>query len=276
MSYVQRALVIGGLAAALSLLAACGAGSSKGTSSLPAGASMTQQSPYSSGADTKPAESREPVEPPAQELTRSQEEAVQSAESYLSFSAFSLSGLVDQLEYEGFSKSDATIAVKSLNVDWNDQAAKSAASYLDSSAFSRSGLIDQLEYEGFSSSQAEYGADAAFSGAGGDSGGDTGGGTGGGDSVSRQNAVESASSYLNTSAFSRSGLIDQLEYEGFSNGDATYAVDSLNVDWNEQAAMSAQSYLDINAFSRSGLIEQLEYEGFTSSQAAYGVAQAGL
>ena len=41
--------------------------------------------------------------------------------------------------------------------------------------------------------------------------------------ISTWNAVEEAESYLEYSSFSRSGLIDQLEYEGFSTSDANYA-----------------------------------------------------
>jgi hypothetical protein len=81
---------------------------------------------------------------------------------------------------------------------------------------------------------------------------------------------------LDYTAFSRSGLIDQLKFEGFNQDDATYAVDALNVDWNEQAAQSAASYLDYTSFSRSGLIDQLVFEGFTQSQAEYGVNTTGL
>lgn len=92
----------------------------------------------------------------------------------------------------------------------------------------------------------------------------------------QKNAVRSAESYLDTMAFSRSGLIDQLEYEGYSTKDATYAVDTVSPNWNEQAAKAAESYLDTMAFSRSGLIEQLEYEGYTHKQAVYGVDKAGL
>ena len=55
-------------------------------------------------------------------------------------------------------------------------------------------------------------------------------------SISQQNARGKAADYLDYSAFSRSGLIDQLKYEGFNEGDATYGVDSLGVDWNDQAA----------------------------------------
>ncbi|WP_278261854.1 Ltp family lipoprotein [Nocardia sp. AG03] len=91
---------------------------------------------------------------------------------------------------------------------------------------------------------------------------------------SQRNAIQSAQDYLEISAFSRSGLIEQLEYEGYSTEDATFAVDSLNTDWNEQAARSAKQYLELSSFSRTGLIEQLEYEGFTREQAVYGVDAA--
>jgi host cell surface-exposed lipoprotein len=60
--------------------------------------------------------------------------------------------------------------------------------------------------------------------------------------------------YLASQGFSRSGLIRQLKYEGYSVADATYAVDAIGVDWNKQAAKVAQDYLDTQGFSRSGLI----------------------
>lgn len=96
------------------------------------------------------------------------------------------------------------------------------------------------------------------------------------ETVSQANAVESALSYIEYSAFSRKGLIDQLKFEDFSTADATYAVDAIDVDWNEQAAKSAASYLEYSSFSRQGLIDQLIFEGFTKSQAEYGVSTTGL
>jgi len=95
-------------------------------------------------------------------------------------------------------------------------------------------------------------------------------------SAAQSNAVRVARDYLSLQGFSYDGLINQLEYEGFSTDVATDAVDSLTVDWNEQAAKVATSYLELQGFSRSGLINQLEYDGFTPSQALYGVRQAGL
>jgi hypothetical protein len=93
---------------------------------------------------------------------------------------------------------------------------------------------------------------------------------------SQENALRSAKDYLAFTAFSRKGLIEQLEYEGYSNADATFAVDKLNVDWKAQAAIAAEQYLDLTSFSRSGLIDQLIYEGYTRAQAEYGVSQTGL
>jgi hypothetical protein len=92
-------------------------------------------------------------------------------------------------------------------------------------------------------------------------------------SAGQQNALRTAEDYLAFTSFSRTGLIGQLEYEGYSTADATWAVDQLQVDWNVQAAKKAREYLDYTAFSRQGLIDQLLYEGFTPAEAEYGVAQ---
>ena len=94
--------------------------------------------------------------------------------------------------------------------------------------------------------------------------------------VSQQNALRKAGDYLKFSAFSRSGLIEQLEYEKYSTEDAAWAVDRVSVDWNVQAAKKAKDYLKFSSFSRPGLIDQLLYEGYTPEQAEYGVSQSGL
>jgi hypothetical protein len=93
--------------------------------------------------------------------------------------------------------------------------------------------------------------------------------------LAQEQAIGQAESYLNFAAFSRTGLIGQLEYEGFSTEDATFAVDNIVVDWNAQAAAAAESYLNTMSFSRSGLIDQLLYEGFTAEQAEFGVTAVG-
>ena len=94
-------------------------------------------------------------------------------------------------------------------------------------------------------------------------------------SLSQKNAIKKAESYLNFTSFSKEGLIEQLKYEGFSDEDATFAVDNIEVDWNEQAYLKAESYLTTFAFSKDGLIDQLKYEGFTNEQIDYAIKKIG-
>ena len=109
-----------------------------------------------------PAPKPKPAPAPAKPtMTKAQEQAIGSAESYLDFSNFSKKGLIEQLVFEDFSKADAKFAVAHVKVNWNEQAAGAAESYLDLSHFSRQGLIDQLKFEGYTQSQAEYGVEKA-------------------------------------------------------------------------------------------------------------------
>lgn len=97
----------------------------------------------------------------------------------------------------------------------------------------------------------------------------------------QNNAVRSAEQYLSMSGFSRNGLIDQLSSDagdGYDISDATVAVDSLNIDWNQEAVKSAKQYLSMMGFSCKGLINQLSSSAgdkYTVDQATYGAKQAG-
>jgi hypothetical protein len=99
--------------------------------------------------------------------------------------------------------------------------------------------------------------------------------------AAQQNAVRSASLYLSISGFSRAGLIHQLSStagDGYDVADATAAVDSLSVDWNENATKSARQYLSISGFSCAGLVQQLSSSSgdkYTVTEAKYGALQAG-
>jgi hypothetical protein len=111
----------------------------------------------------KPKAQREPAVPA---MTTAQEQAIGSAQDYLSFQAFSRNGLIDQLSSdagEGFSRADAVYAVDHIRVNYRVQAAKAAKDYLKFEHFSRSGLIEQLESDagdGYTHAQAVYGVNA--------------------------------------------------------------------------------------------------------------------
>ncbi len=93
--------------------------------------------------------------------------------------------------------------------------------------------------------------------------------------LGESSAASAAQLYLSTMAFSREGLIKQLEFDGFTTDDATHGVDACGADWNEQALRKAKTYLESMAFSYTGLIKQLEFDGFTSEQAQHGVDGCG-
>ena len=155
---------------------------------------------------------QEPVaeEPVADQYspTPGEQNALASAKRYINYSPFSYSGLIDQLEYEGFTDSEAAYGADNCGADWYEQALKSAEKYLNYSAFSYSGLIEQLEYEGYTEEEASYGVDNC--------GADW-----------NEQAAKKAQQYLDYSSFSRSGLIDQLEYEGFTPDQAEYGVSQV-------------------------------------------------
>lgn len=196
------------------LAGACGAGGNTDTPET--------TTPVDSIAQTQPVQTTEPQDDtasapvqttapvettdPAEDITFGEKNALATAKNYLRFTAFSYTGLIDQLEFEGYTKEEATYGADNCGADWKEQALNSALNYLDFSAFSYSGLIDQLEFEGFTMEEATYAADNC-----------------GADWM--EQAAKCAESYLSYSSFSRSSLIDQLEFEGFTHEQAVYGVE---------------------------------------------------
>lgn len=195
----KRFFSISALVIALALLGSC--------SSQPSEESTVPTSSPILAEETQVIDS-EPAVPPVDDATLGEKNALAAANTYLSFSAFSAQGLIDQLEFEGYTTQEAQYAVAKCGADWNEQALKKAGSYLDYSAFSYSGLFDQLSYEGFLPEQAQYAVDNC--------GADW-----------NEQAAKKAQSYLDFSSFSREGLIDQLLYEGFTQEQAEYGVTAV-------------------------------------------------
>lgn len=92
--------------------------------------------------------------------------------------------------------------------------------------------------------------------------------------TTQESVRRTAEEYLAISAFSRTGLIEQLVHDGYSEAHAADGVDAMPINWNEQATRTAKDYLDQSDFS-ARLIDQLVHEGYTHQQAAYGATQAG-
>jgi len=93
--------------------------------------------------------------------------------------------------------------------------------------------------------------------------------------ISRYNAVRTAKEYISSMPFSRSGLVKQLKFEGYSSYDAAWGANHSGANWWTQARKMAREYISTMPFSRSSLISQLEFEGFSYAQAVYGVRAVG-
>ena len=103
-----------------------------------------------------------PTESPTEALPREYQNALDKAESYLSYSSFSKEGLYDQLLFEKFSEESSRYAVENVVTDWNENAVKKAESYLSYSSFSKDGLYEQLIFEKFTPDQAQYAVDKIY------------------------------------------------------------------------------------------------------------------
>ncbi len=92
-----------------------------------------------------------------------------------------------------------------------------------------------------------------------------------------KSALKKAESYSDTMHMSKQGIYDQLtsEYgEKFSAEAAQYAIDNLDVDWNQNALKKAEDYQKTMNMSPSAIYDQLisEYgEQFTEEEAQYAI-----
>jgi hypothetical protein len=95
------------------------------------------------------------------------------------------------------------------------------------------------------------------------------------ETLAEKNARKSAEMYIKTVPLSYSGLISQLEFDGYSKEEATYGADQCGADWFAEATECAQNYLDTMGMSRTELYNQLEYEGFTDEQIEHALEEVG-
>ena len=90
-------------------------------------------------------------------------------------------------------------------------------------------------------------------------------------STEYKNALKKAKSYADTVHLSKEGMKKQLiEFENFTEEEATYAVDNAKIDWKKQALAKAKSYQETLALSTEGLKDQLlNFENFTEEEVNY-------
>jgi len=111
----------------------------------------TASTPFSAEESSSGLESSE-----SQNIPREHGNALQKAESYLSWSGMSKQGLREQLAFEEFPQEAINYAMENIEVDWREQALVKAQNYDSWASMSDQGLIEQLMFEGFTQEQAQY------------------------------------------------------------------------------------------------------------------------
>lgn len=109
-------------------------------------------------ATEKPVIVTEPVDTTPREFKN----ALQSAENYLEYTAFSKEGLKDQLKYEKFSDDAIAYAIENITADWKENAVRAAKDYLKFSPMSKDELYEQLIYEKYTEEEARYAVEVVY------------------------------------------------------------------------------------------------------------------
>ncbi len=84
-------------------------------------------------------------------------------------------------------------------------------------------------------------------------------------------ALEKAKSYVSSLGISKASLKDFLIGDGFTESQATYAVDNCGADWNQEALQQAQSFMSSLNLPKSELEKYLLIAEFTETEAQYAV-----
>ena len=171
-NWFARHKIISGVGGAVLLIAVINGvtgGEDTPESAVAATPSATSTTPVAKASSTPKAAAPTPTkaaEPAKPEMTKTQSNAVRSAENYISLLGMSKKGLIRQLSSkagDGYSVADATFAANNVKADWNKEAIEAAENYQSIMPMSRSGLIRQLSSsagDGFTAAEAGQAADA--------------------------------------------------------------------------------------------------------------------
>ena len=90
-------------------------------------------------------------------------------------------------------------------------------------------------------------------------------------------AIQTAKDYLDTMHLSQTELLQMLTVENIELEDAKFAIDYLNIDWNQEARKKAKEYCKHKiGFSKVKLKAQLLFDHFTEEEADFAVSHINV
>lgn len=152
-------------------------------------------------------------------------------------------------DYDGFSEEEINYALDNCGVDWDNQLKVCVDSYAD--IYSRAEIIEKSKYCGHSEEDTARETDSR--------------------NINwTERAAARATSALEWSEYSYSGMKKYLENVGFSPEEALFGADNCGADWNEQAAERLEYYIGyFDEMTREEMLYALADDGFTDEEIAY-------
>lgn len=90
-------------------------------------------------------------------------------------------------------------------------------------------------------------------------------------------AIQTAKDYLDTMHLSQTELLQMLSVENVDSEDAKFAIEYLNIDWNQEARKKAKEYCKHKiGFSKVKLKAQLLFDHFTEEEADFAVGHINV
>ena len=90
-------------------------------------------------------------------------------------------------------------------------------------------------------------------------------------------ALQTAEDYLDTMPLSQTELLQMLSVENIDLEDAKFAIEYLNIDWNQEAKKKAKEYCKHKiGFSKEKLKAQLLFDHFTEEEANFAVSHVNV
>ena len=90
-------------------------------------------------------------------------------------------------------------------------------------------------------------------------------------------AIQTAKDYLDTMHLSQTELLQMLSVENVDSEDAKFALEYLNIDWNQEARKKAKEYCKHKiGFSKEKLKSQLLFDHFTEEEADFAMSHINV
>ena len=90
-------------------------------------------------------------------------------------------------------------------------------------------------------------------------------------------AIQTAKDYLDTMPLSQTELLQMLSVENVDSEDAKFALEYLNIDWNQEARKKAKEYCKHKiGFSKEKLKSQLLFDHFTEEEADFAMSHINV